>query len=59
MGDKYEKLDTVWISADHRQITRIPQSTSGPEETSPLYVLIIVVVVLAALALFVVKKKKS
>ena len=59
MGDKYEKLDTVWISADHRQITRIPQSTSGSGETSTVYVLIVVVVVLAALALFVMKKKKS
>jgi peptide/nickel transport system substrate-binding protein/oligopeptide transport system substrate-binding protein len=27
MGEKYELLDTVWISQDHRQITRIPQNT--------------------------------
>jgi ABC-type transport system substrate-binding protein len=26
MGIKYEKLDTVWISADYRQTTRIPQN---------------------------------
>jgi oligopeptide transport system substrate-binding protein len=25
MGEKYEKLDTVWISAYHRQTRRIPQ----------------------------------
>ncbi len=29
MGAKYEKLDRVWISADHRQSTRVPQETEG------------------------------
>lgn len=33
MGEKYAKLDKVWISAEHRQTTRIPQKVEEKGES--------------------------
>ncbi|KYK36713.1 MAG: ABC transporter substrate-binding protein [Theionarchaea archaeon] len=38
MGEKYEKLNTVWISAHHRQTTRVPQTQHEREDSSLFYV---------------------
>lgn len=55
MGDKYEKMDTIWISADRRQTIRIPHNAGKKEEIPLMYVGVIigglvVVVVLVRLA---------
>lgn len=56
MGDKYEKLDRVWISADHRQTTRIPQNVQGKKAGLPFCGLILFLVSVVVLWL---KRKDS
>jgi len=38
MGEKYEKLDKIWISEYHRQTTRIPENIGEKEAGLPSYV---------------------
>ncbi len=38
MGEKYEKLDKVWISEYHRQTTRVPGNMGEKEAGLPSYV---------------------
>lgn len=57
MGDKYETLGKVWISADHRQTTRIPQNTGEAQEGIPLYYAAGVGVVLMVALVLVLRKR--
>lgn len=59
MGEKYEKLDTVWISAHHRQTTRVPQNLQGRKDTTMYVVGVVVVLLLGAAAVKVKKRKKK